>query len=190
MIRGLRIALVLGLCSVGLVSAPPPAAAQAREYVIGAVLELSGPFAIWGLPQRNAIQMLVDDINAQGGIRGTRIRLVVYDNQSKETDALLVAKKLVEQDEVLAVIGGGTTPTTMPLIPYITEQKVPLCSMGSSNRIIEPPADRKWAFKTPNNTRDVVVKMFEHFRVRGSRSSTAAWPSSGSYRWSRPRSGG
>jgi branched-chain amino acid transport system substrate-binding protein len=162
----------LGLIGIGLalLGAGPGAGrvgAQPREHVVGATLELSGQSAIWGSAQRNAITMLVDEINGRGGIGGARIRLVVYDNQSKETEAIVVAKKLVEQDHALAVIGGGTTPTTLPLIPYLTDKRVPLCSMGSSNRIVEPVRERAWIFKTPNTTRDVVSKLLEHFTATG-----------------------
>jgi branched-chain amino acid transport system substrate-binding protein len=163
----MRRLVTLGVMLTLGVAATLPVAAQPKEYVIGGALELSGPFAIWGLPQRNAMQMLVDDINAAGGIKGAKLRFIAYDNQSKETEAVVVAKKLVEQDNVVALIGGGTTPTTMPLIPYVTEQKVPLCSIGSSNRIIEPPAERRWVFKTPSNTSDTVKKLLEHVKATG-----------------------
>lgn len=164
----LRLPALLALAACAALAAPPsPAGAQSGELVVGAVLELSGPFAVWGIPQRNAIQMLADELNARGGIGGRRLKLVVYDNQSKPTEAVVVAKRLVEQDQALAILGGATTPTTLPLVPYVTEQKVPLCSMGSSNRIVEPPAERQWIFKTPNNTRDIVKKLVEHFQKTG-----------------------
>ncbi len=164
--NALRLVLLL-LTALVPATLPATAAAQAGDLVVGAVLEVSGPFAVWGIPQRNAIQLLVDELNAKGGIGGRRIRLVVYDNQSKPTEAVVVSKRLVEQDGALAILGGATTPTTLPLIPYVTEQKVPLCSMGSSNRIVEPPAERQWVFKTPNNTRDIVKKLLDHFQKTG-----------------------
>ncbi len=164
--NALRLVLLL-LTALVPATLPATAAAQAGDLVVGAVLEVSGPFAVWGIPQRNAIQLLVDELNARGGIGGRRVRLVVYDNQSKPTEAVVVGKRLVEQDGALAILGGATTPTTLPLIPYVTEQKVPLCSMGSSNRIVEPPAERQWVFKTPNNTRDIVKKLLDHFQKTG-----------------------
>jgi branched-chain amino acid transport system substrate-binding protein len=138
----------------------------AKTYKLGAVLELSGPASIWGLPQRNSLVMLADEINARGGVGGIPVHLVVYDNESKETNSLILAKRLVEQDGVLGIIGAGTTPTTMPMLPYVTQQQVPLVSMGSSDRIIKPPAERRWIFKTPVNTSDVVTKMLGFLKER------------------------
>ncbi|WP_442598533.1 ABC transporter substrate-binding protein [Neobacillus sp. D3-1R] len=128
---------------------------------IGVNLELSGPAAVWGVPQKDAIQMLVDQINDDGGIDGKKIELVVYDNESSETQSLVVTKKLVEQDKVVAVIGGGTTPTTMPLLPYIEKSKVPLVSIGSGDAISSPAEERHWVFKTPVDNEDISTSIVE-----------------------------
>ncbi len=130
-------------------------------YKIGVNLELTGSASVWGLPQKNAIEMYVKQLNENGGINGIPIELVIYDNESNETQSLVVSKKLVEQDQVLAVIGGGTTPTTMASIPYMNKQGVPLVSVGSGDEIVLPVEERKWIFKTPSNNQDISVKIAE-----------------------------
>lgn len=128
---------------------------------IGVNLELSGPSAVWGVPQKDSIEMLVKQINDDGGINGKKIELVVYDNESSETQSLVVTKKLVEQDKVAAIIGGGTTPTTMPLLPYIEKSKVPVVSVGSGDAISSPVEERHWVFKTPVDNEDISVSIIE-----------------------------
>jgi len=150
-----------------LAAGAPRADAQPKEYRIGAIMELSGPFSSWGAPMRDAIQLAVDNLNAAGGVRGVRLRLVVYDGRSKGTEAMLLAKRLVTQDKVVAIIGPGTSPTTMPVIPYATEAGVPVFSMGSSDRIIEPANERKWMFRAPYGSRHNVDKLIEHFKAAG-----------------------
>lgn len=162
-----RFVFTLALLLGTLVVAVQAASAQPKESRIGMVIELTGPFAIFGIPQRNNVQMLAEQINARGGIKGVPIKLIVYDNQSKVTESLVVAKKLVEQDNVLAIIGGGTTPTTLPMLPYIEEVGVPLLSMGSSNSIIEPVEKRRWAFKTPNVTSNFVSVITKFLLAKG-----------------------
>jgi branched-chain amino acid transport system substrate-binding protein len=122
------VAVIVAIALAGSPLAVTPAGAQAREYRIGAIMELSGPFSQWGAPMRDAIQLAVDNINAAGGVKGVPLKLVIYDGRSKGTEAALLAKRLAEQDRVVAIIGPGTSPTTMPLIPYVT---------GSSSR---PPS--------------------------------------------------
>lgn len=143
-----------------------PTRAAAATIRIGAVLELSGPASVWGRPQRESIQMVVDEINARGGVGGRRIELVVYDNESNETKSIVLAKRLIEQDGVVAVIGAGTTPTTMPMIPYVDQVGVPLVSMGSADVIVTPAAQRRWAFKTPSNTSDIATKMMQYLTAK------------------------
>jgi branched-chain amino acid transport system substrate-binding protein len=160
--------LLAVLAAVLLVMPPAtPATAQGREYRIGAIMELSGPFSQWGAPMRDAIQLAVDNINAAGGVKGVPLKLVLYDGRSRGTEAALLAKRLVEQDKVVAIIGPGTSPTTMPVIPYVTQVGIPTLSMGSSDRIIEPPAERKWMFRPPYGSRHNVEKLVEHFKARG-----------------------
>jgi len=57
--------------------AAAPAGAQAKEYRIGAIMELSGPFSQWGAPMRDAIQLAVDNINTAGGVKGVPLKLII-----------------------------------------------------------------------------------------------------------------
>ncbi|WP_245543403.1 ABC transporter substrate-binding protein [Kyrpidia tusciae] len=141
--------------------------AGGKAYKIGVDLELTGPSSVWGEPQIHAVEMLVDEVNQKGGINGTPIQLIKYDNQSKETESLVVAKKLVEQDHVLAIIGAGATPTTMPLVPYVTQQKVPMVSVGSGDAIASPASERKWVFKTPVSNQSISKKISEYLKQKG-----------------------
>jgi branched-chain amino acid transport system substrate-binding protein len=160
-LMGLVGAVLLVAGHAGAVSAQP------KEYRIGAIMELSGPFSQWGAPMRDAIQLAIDNINAAGGVKGVPLRLVIYDGRSRGTEAALLAKRLVEQDRVLAIIGPGTSPTTMPVIPYVQQVGVSTLSMGSSDRIIEPPTERRWMFRPPYGSRHNVEKLVEHFKARG-----------------------
>jgi branched-chain amino acid transport system substrate-binding protein len=123
------IAVMSGVLALGTVlSDARPAGAQAKEYRIGAIMELSGPFSQWGAPVRDAIQLAVDNINAAGGIKSVPLKLVPYDGRSKGTEAALLAKRLVEQHKVVAIIGPGTSPTGMAGIPKLSLGPLPLAS--------------------------------------------------------------
>ena len=169
MTRSSFVTVAFCLAIAGLLLGAAPAAAQAKEYRIGAIMELSGPFSQWGAPMRDAIQLAVDNINVAGGVKGVPLKLVIYDGRSRGTEAALLAKRLAEQDKVVAIIGPGTSPTTMPVIPYVSSAGVPPFSLGSSDRIIEPPAERRWLFRVPYGSRQNVEKLIEHFKARGIR---------------------
>jgi branched-chain amino acid transport system substrate-binding protein len=147
-------------------AAPAPSAAQpGPDIVIGVNLELSGPASVWGQPELNAITLLVDSVNAKGGINGSMLKIIAYDNESNEGKSLVNVKRLIEEDKVIAVVGAGTTPATMSTLPAATESQVPMISIGSSNAIVEPVQERKWIFKTPSNSRDVARRMIQHMQT-------------------------
>jgi len=134
----------------GSVFAPLATRAADAPIKIGVNLELSGNASLWGQPQLNSIQMIVDRINKSGGVKGRALQLDVLDNKSDPSQSLLNVKQLIG-DDVVAIIGGGTTPTTMPAVPVAESGQVPMIAVAGSNAIIEPPADRKWIFKSPSN---------------------------------------
>ena len=81
-----------------------PARAAPGPLRIGAILELSGPASVFVRSERESIEMALDDLNRKG-IGGSKVELVAYDNESNETKSLVLAKRLVEQDGVVGIIG-------------------------------------------------------------------------------------
>ncbi len=140
------------------VLAAPLAVPAADPIKVGVNLELSGVSSTWGQPQLNSIQMYVDEANAHGGIGGRRIELEVLDNKSDPAQSRLNATKLAG-DGVVAILGAGTTPTTMPAVPVANESGVPMISNGAGNVITNPVDQRRWVFKTPNDDSQVANKI-------------------------------
>ena len=134
---------------------------------VGVNIELSGPAAVQGAAYQNAVQLIADQINANGGVDGKDLELVIRDNKSDPTEALQVAKGMIENDGVVAMVGGGSSPTTLSLVDYVEEEGVPIVSMGSSGAIVSPPEDRTFIYKTPANTDQIVDVMVEDFAKRG-----------------------
>jgi branched-chain amino acid transport system substrate-binding protein len=134
---------------------------------VGVNIELSGPAAVQGAAYQSAVRLVAEQINANGGIDGKQLELVIRDNKSDPTEALQVAKGMIENDGVVAMVGGGSSPTTLSLVDYVEEEGVPIVSMGSSGAIVSPPEDRTFIFKTPANTDQIVDVMIEDFAKRG-----------------------
>jgi branched-chain amino acid transport system substrate-binding protein len=84
---------------------------------IGALFAITGPASFIGEPERNTAQMVVDEINKAGGIKGRQVQLVVYDTQGDATKAVQAATRLIRQDHVSAIIGPSITGDTMAIIP-------------------------------------------------------------------------
>jgi branched-chain amino acid transport system substrate-binding protein len=73
---------------------------------VGLIMDLSGPLAFLGVANANVAKMVVDDINAEGGLLGRNVELLVEDSASTDSVAEAKAAKLVEQDNVDVVLGG------------------------------------------------------------------------------------
>ncbi len=106
----------------------PAAPSSENPIKIGAVLSLTGIAASYGEPARNAMQIAVDEINAEGGIDGRLVTLVVEDDQTKPEVAISAFRKLTSVDEVEGVVGGNFDFVTIPLFPVADAEKVAFIS--------------------------------------------------------------
>ena len=80
---------------------------------IGLQAPLTGDYAEEGKGFQNAVQLLVDQTNAAGGINGQKVQLIVEDDKGDPKEAALVADRLISQ-KVMAVIGGYNSGATEP----------------------------------------------------------------------------
>jgi len=92
---------------------------------IGAFFDLSGPASFIGTPTKLVAEMVVEKINKEGGINGHPFELVIGDTEGDPTRAIMVAKRLVEQEKVLALIGPTRTGTGMAVKKYLEEKQIP-----------------------------------------------------------------
>lgn len=127
---------------------------------IGALFSVTGPPSFLGEPERNTAKMVVDEINAKGGINGIKLELVVYDTQGDATKAVQAANRLIKEDKVVAIIGPSTTGESMAVVPIAEKEKIPLISCAAGAKITDPV--KKWVFKTAQNDGLAVTKIFEH----------------------------
>lgn len=139
-----------------------PASADIR---IGATLSETGPAAFLGDPEAKTLKMLVAEINEAGGVGGEKIELILYDDGGDPNKARTFATRLIEDDEVVAIIGGTTTGTSMAIIPVVEEAEVPFISLAGAIEVIDPV--QPFTFKTPHTDRMACAKIFEDMKKRG-----------------------
>ncbi len=100
---------------------------------IGFITEQTGVDAYIGPASVPALQDYVDEINAAGGIGGYKLELIVYDTRSEVTDAVAVARRLIDQDKVVAIIGPSWSSAGIPLSDIADAGKVPMIATTASN---------------------------------------------------------
>jgi branched-chain amino acid transport system substrate-binding protein len=147
--------------ALALTAAPSAVLAQVK---IGSSLSVTGPASFLGDPEKKTLEMYVEEINKQGGVNGQKLQLVLYDDGGDPNAARTFATRLVEEDKVVAMIGGTTTGTTMAMIPVFEEAQVPFISLAGGIPIVEPV--KKWTFKTPHTDKMACEKIFADLKKR------------------------
>lgn len=132
---------------------------------IGALFAVTGFNSPLGTPEKESVKMLEEQINAKGGVNGRKLEVIVYDTESDETKAVTLAKKLIEQDKVLAIMGPSSTGESLALVDAVQRAKLPLISAAASARITDPK--NTWVFKTPQSDELVVAELFDHLKAKG-----------------------
>lgn len=140
---------ILVVLSIMVLLCGASAALAAAPIKIGGLFAVTGPAAFLGEPEKNTLELLVKEVNARGGINGSKIELVIYDTGGDVTKAVQLANKLVKNDKVAAIVGPSTTGETMAVIPIAEKEHIPLVSCAAGIKITDPV--KKWVFKTPAN---------------------------------------
>jgi branched-chain amino acid transport system substrate-binding protein len=94
------------------------------EIKIGQTMPYSGPLSAAGIIGRTELAYF-HMINDQGGINGRRVNLISLDDGFLPPKTAEQTRRLVEQDQVLALIGSFGTPTNAAVQKYLTDRKVP-----------------------------------------------------------------
>ncbi len=142
-----RLLTTVFITSIAMMLAVPAMAAQTIK--IGFNIPMTGDIPEVGEGSKNAAEMYLADINGAGGLEvgGKKYKLdfIYMDNESKADSAVNVALKLIEQEEVVAIIGPNSSKQAVPAGGTCNENRVPMISPWSTN-----PAttfDRPWVFR-------------------------------------------
>jgi branched-chain amino acid transport system substrate-binding protein len=163
--------IAVALALLTLLALPAPGLAQ-EAYRLGAIFSITGPGSSLGIPERDTALMLEADINARGGIKGPDgkmhpLKVVIYDDASDETKAVLAAKKLIDEDKVAAIVGPTLSGTSLAILDTVQKAEIPLISCAAAIKIVEPAAERKWIFKTPQSDYLIVGVLVDYLKGKG-----------------------
>ncbi|MFC1843246.1 ABC transporter substrate-binding protein [Thermodesulfobacteriota bacterium] len=163
--RGLNAVLtvVISFCLVAGFS--PVSAAKAENIKVGAILAVTGGASFLGGPEARTLEMMVEEINAKGGVNGNKIDLIIKDSGANPEKAISFTKQLIEEDKVFAIIGPSTSGETMKIKNIVEEAKMTLVSCAAAEVIVNPVA--KYVFKTPQKDSHAVAKIYGTMKDMG-----------------------
>jgi len=118
----------IGLCFLSAGLARPARAAEPIK--IGILTCLTGPIGFIGQPIKEAFTAIFDDLNQKGGINGRKVELLIEDDQSNPSNAVISATKLIKDEKVPLILGSGTADSDAAIIPTVEQEQVPMLVAG------------------------------------------------------------
>ena len=151
--RGLsRREVIAGAPAVVLAAATPlgagPAQAQGKkEIVIGCALPQTGAFAAFGRYWVDVYKFWEEEVNAKGGLLGSKVRLIIYDESSDSSTAVSLYTKLITVDKVDLLVGGFAVPV-LAVMPIAEKYKMLFVQGGISATSIINKGNYKYTVTT------------------------------------------
>lgn len=144
---------------------------EQEEIVIGFIGPLSGDLSLLGNSVKDGLETFVSRLNDEGGINGKKVKLIVEDDGYETSKTIAAAKKLVENDKVVAIVAPTGTAQTAAIVPYLEEQQVPMLFPYAFSEALTNP-NKRYVFTTLPDVRyqmkilaDYIVNELGHKNV-------------------------
>ena len=124
------------------------AAFAADTIKVGEIATVTGDFAAYGVAEVESVKIAVEEINAAGGVLGKPLEVVMYDCRTRQEDMVNAARRLVEQDKVVAVIGPSGSGLCIAAAPIFNKGQVPHIGTLPTNPLVT--VDEKGAVRPYN----------------------------------------
>jgi len=101
--------------------------------LIGEVGSVTGPQAAFGISTRNGVELAVEEANGAGGVKGKKLAVCLYDDQSKPEEAAGATTRLINQDHVAVILGEVASSNSLAMAPLAQGAQVPMITPSSTN---------------------------------------------------------
>jgi branched-chain amino acid transport system substrate-binding protein len=109
-----------------------------KTIQLGAILSITGAGGVYGPQSRDGAMLAVDQINSSGGVNGAQISLTVEDDTSDKPTSAAKAQTLIQQNNVLALLGPTLSNSAVGVHPLAESLKVPILAVSTTGIHIVP----------------------------------------------------
>ena len=121
------------------------------------MVSATGPTTAIGIPQKNTGELLPKSVG------GATVEYIQLDDGGDTTRAVQNIKKLIQENNIDAMIGPSTTPNALAILDIIAEAKVPVMATVGTSSVVEPvDARKRWVFKTTQNDDLIAAALIKH----------------------------
>ena len=139
--RGLAIALAVALAACGGAGSTGTTSSnsyQGKTIQLGAILSITGAGGVYGPSSRDGMLLAVDKINSSGGVNGAKISLDTKDDASDKAQSAQVAQTLIQQGQLLALLGPTLSNSAVAVHPLAESFKIPILAVSTTGIHIVP----------------------------------------------------
>jgi branched-chain amino acid transport system substrate-binding protein len=158
-VAALGLALVAAACSS---SAKPKASGPIK---IGMITSLSGPYTPLGTNSKLGAVQAVDAINAAGGIDGRKLDLIIENDNTSASQAIIDYQTLVS-DGVVAIVGPDYSSAAVALVSSAQRAKIPTIDTAAADTLVSP-VTHYYVFMTPPTTKIVAQQLLAYMKAKG-----------------------
>jgi ABC-type branched-subunit amino acid transport system substrate-binding protein len=137
------------------------------EIRVGMTTPLSGPLQALGKNALAGIEAYFHHVNENGGINGQKLRLIVEDDGYEPQLAAPNMRKLIEQDQVVAVIGNVGTPTSIVTVPIAIEKGVPFIGAVTGAPLLRKTPPNRYVFNYRASYFEEITNMVDGLLTAG-----------------------
>jgi branched-chain amino acid transport system substrate-binding protein len=132
--KRLSLILVLAIVAASIVTA--------QDIRVGGVGPVTGEAATFGVSTKNGIMLAAEEWNAKGGLFNNRkVRIIFEDDKGDPAEGATVYTKLIQQDNVVAIIGTVMSKVTLAGAPIAQAAGIPMISPTSTNEMVTKVGD-------------------------------------------------
>ncbi|MBM7113274.1 ABC transporter substrate-binding protein [Archangium primigenium] len=121
----------------GTTGTPP----SSDSLLLGVVTSLTGAQATFGVSTRNGVEMAIKEANEAGGVKGKKLSVRVFDDQSKPEEAAQSVTRLITQDKVLVILGDVASSNSLAMAEKAQAAGVPMITPASTNPAVTQKGD-------------------------------------------------
>jgi len=135
----LALALVLAGCGGSASTGTNPSNSyQGKTIQLGAILSINGAGGVYGPSSQKGMELAVEKINGSGGVNGAKLALEVKDDNSDKAQSAQVAQTLIQQGQMLALLGPTLSNSAVAVHPLAENFKIPILAVSTTGIHIVP----------------------------------------------------
>lgn len=150
---------------------------DAGPIKVGLIVSLTGNYSSLGTEDKKAVDLAVEEINAAGGVAGSKIEVTVKDDKSAPDQSVLAFNEI--KGDVDAVIGSPFSNSALATIPLVDREEIPYISLTPADEQVNPV--HPYVFVVPATSATYAERMLQYFQGTNVSKLAIAYDTKSSY---------